>query len=248
MKFYAKILVAAVAMSVSSMASAALSSTGDGSLFLTLIDTTNKNEIFFDTGFTYSQFNEIGNGTDTNWGSSTFADGRRTFDLSTNTTFLNFIATADLANTIFTVFAGDNAGTQTVFGSRGFISSYDTSVDLANVNISRANIVDINAGHDFAVNNSPFDNSSFGQYYGDSLIKGYNLPVAAALGTDLGLVQFSNNTNNSSRNFAYPSAIVSFNQQGLFAISPVPEADTSALFLAGLGLMGVIARRRKATK
>jgi hypothetical protein len=26
---------------------------------------------------------------------------------------------------------------------------------------------------------------------------------------------------------------------------PVPEADTSAMMMAGLGLMGVIARRRK---
>ena len=34
---------------------------------------------------------------------------------------------------------------------------------------------------------------------------------------------------------------------GLFTLAPVPEAETWAMLLAGLGLVGAIARRRRST-
>jgi hypothetical protein len=43
----------------------------------------------------------------------------------------------------------------------------------------------------------------------------------------------------------YPDAKLSPNE-GIYLVRAVPEPETYAMFLAGLGLLGTVARRRKA--
>lgn len=98
------------------------------------------------------------------------------------------------------------------------------------------------------------DSSSFNSYsYGNNsvfLTAGVELSFAALVySQDASLTNFSITGRTSAYDIVTKSTAVSFNTDRLVGsslISPVPEPESYAMLLAGLSLMGVIARRRKA--
>jgi len=77
----------------------------------------------------------------------------------------------------------------------------------------------------------------------DSGWKGFGVPI----GTNSIMVQLSNVANfpmiPSDNNYNRPIAALDYQTA---PVTPVPEAETSAMMLAGLGVLGLMARRRKA--
>lgn len=247
MKFQVKALIAALTMSMAGVASAAAPDTGDGSLFLSIFDRTNNTAIYFDTGYLYSSFNEIGVGhSDTNFDSSnqTFS-----FDLSANSAFTSFVAGADLTNTYYNVFAGDNKDVQG-FGVRGAISSYDVNdPSKDDFTISKSPLVTLITQHYFFMTNGdPFT------YYGSDNNLGRGPKSIGLLDSEMSLYQYVQNAGNGAgQSFLYNNTKVSFTQAGLLTISsvqavtPVPEAESFAMMALGLGVVAA-ARRRKFAK
>lgn len=242
MKFLAKTLVAAVALSVSSMASAATTLSGNSSFWLTLIDRDTSTAAVFDTGLTYNALNTIGAGA-----VPTFTVPFE-LDLSGNSAFNSFISAAS-NNVVYALFAGDRDGVARNAGTLGMIISYDLREDTSNLGLSRTLLVGSNANIDVAI----ADNSLV-DYYSSDKASGNALTTVRELGEAMGLIQYVNNSNNTTSNYIFAdsnnNAInVNFTRAGMLtidAVSAVPEAETYAMFMAGLGLMGAMLRRRKA--
>ncbi|WP_235562371.1 PEP-CTERM sorting domain-containing protein [Methylophilus sp. Leaf414] len=252
MKFQVKALIAALALTASGVASAYdAPNTGNGSLVLSVFDRTSNTSVWFDTGFKYSNFNEIGSDVaDSNFDSS---NSVFTFDLSTNAAFNSFISGADLSTTYFNVFAGDSLGTPAAAtaGARGMISSYDISnPEAKNFTISRSPLVTATGNHDqiVAMNNNPLS------YFASNVNGNVGPTSIALLGTEMSLFQTVQAGGPSSgNNFFFDNTKVTFNN-GLLTISsvqttvPVPEPESYALMALGLGVVAAAARRRKSAK
>lgn len=249
MKFQVKALVAALALSVSGLASAANTVvSGDGTLWLSVFDRTNNKAVVFDTGYTYATLNELGNGASSGFDA---ANATLTFDLSSNAAYQTFIAGIDASNTYYNIAAGDTFSVPAAqVGGKGYLSSYalGSTVDFSTV--TRTGLSNnINNFQSFAVNNTDpfifFANDNFGLIGPTSI---------ALVGTDMGLYQAVQNTTISSSAFEYVNTKVSFNT-GVLTISsvqsvttPVPEPETFALMGLGFSLVAAAARRRKANK
>lgn len=252
MKFQVKVLVAALALSVSGLASAANTvNTGDGTLWLSIFDRTNNKAVKFDTGYTYATLNEIGTSTDSNFNS---ANATLTFDLSSNAAYLSFISGIDASNTYYNIAAGDIAVVPgepaATPGAKGFVSSYAVGSTVDFSLVTRTGLSNnINNFQSIAINNTDpftfFANDNFGLIGPTSI---------ALVGTDMGLYQAVQNTTISSNSFDYVNTAVSF-KSGVLTISsvqsvttPVPEPETFALMGLGFGLVAAAARRRKVSK
>lgn len=79
----------------------------------------------------------------------------------------------------------------------------------------------------------------------DSGWKGFAVPV----GTQSMMLQLNNVANDTSvaSDAFYNRPIVAMDYQAA-TVTPVPEAETSAMMLAGLGVLGLVARRRNSRK
>jgi hypothetical protein len=262
MKFQFKVLVAALALAATLPASAAMTKTagvggGDSSLILTLLDTTAGVSATFDLGFSKSSFVQTANG---NW------------DLSTGnyaSAWSSFWGVASTANTQYSVFAGD------ALGSASGDQSMFTTVASTWVKTSNTTLGQMQASFDtYIVANNAIGNHGAvadGASFATSLTGGSAYAgVGPALGTAGKIGNFGGDTNaligtnmsvfNIVRNgtsgvteaTATKLSVAGFNPYfnmsntgALTYVAAVPEADTSAMMLAGLGLMGFIARRRR---
>ncbi len=240
MKFQYKALVAALALSVSSFAGAATTASGDGSFWLTLIDRDTSTAVSFETGLTYSTFNTIGQGAAASF-TLPF-----TFDLSADSAFQSFMSTAS-SNLFYALYAGDNLGTQTSAGSRGMIISYDLREDQSVVTMSRTQLVTSNSAIDLAL-----ANNNMADYYSADKAAGNGATTIREVGEAMGLIQYTNRSTNATNNYIFADnnnpITVNFTRAGVLSISAVPETESYAMFMAGLGLMGAVVRRRKAAK
>lgn len=261
MNFKMKAAVAALALTASMSASAALetNASGNSSLVLTLLDTASNISATFDLGLNYSTFAEsiVTAGPDLTWnlsGNANYASAWSTF-----------ASTANLATAKWAVFAGDNNGAGA--GNKGMIVTYttlpatlQTTTELGNqLNSFDLHITAVNGlgiADNGAVTATPGTNAyagSTGAYNGDGKV---NLKGAVTWGSfnqSLGVVSLVSGANASARVVANPygnsigaSKFTMSNNGQLVFTAPVPEADTWAMLLAGLGLMGFIARRRTA--
>lgn len=277
MNFKMKALVAAVALTASMSASAAMTNnaSGDSSLILTLLDNTNNISATFDLGYSYSTFLP---------GAVAVPGFSESWDLASNADYAaawtSFLGTADLAKSHWAVFAGDAAGTDTLAGSRGMIVTYAggavSSTNLlttsqlkdqlagmgsyidANIVANDGTNANDNGNHNTAANGASWSISgaSFAEspnaYGTTGKVKGAGLVTWGGFDQELSVVQLKQGSGLTGKETFAAYAVngnptqFKLTSNGLLTVSAVPEADTWAMLLAGLGLMGFIARRRTA--
>jgi len=259
MKLKLKVAVAAIALATSVSANAAMTNaaSGDSSLILTLLDNTNNISATFDLGQSYSTFP---------------AAGSQSWDLTSGdyaAAWNSFLGTADPSIVKWAVYSGDNVGSGA--GSRGMITSYayGTTTTLSQSSLSQAMAgmdTYINANnplgtHPTALNgaSSAISGNAFaesGTAYGTTGRVG-NVTTApnAMKGLDQSMdvvqLQFVGTNNLAYASFTtlgnqYGNSTFNMSSNGVLSynVAVVPEADISGMLLAGLGLMGFIARRR----
>ncbi len=252
------LLAAAIAtMAVSGAANAAMSNTasGDSSLILTLLDSTAGVSATFDLGFSKSSFNQTAN---SNWN---IAGGNYA------AAWTSFWTTATAGNTQYAVFAGDSSGTAT--GAQSIFTTVATTwsnVSNTVLGTMQGNFdTFITANNALGNHNTVADGASFStaslnaDYAGVSNAYGTSGKIGNAggdtntlLGTNMNVFNIvRNGTGGLTASTATKLSVAGFNPYfnmsntgALSFVAAVPEADTSALLLAGLGLMGFIARRR----
>jgi PEP-CTERM motif len=263
MKFQLKALVVALSLaaaSVPAQAAVDLTASGNGSFILTLIDRVANVSATFDLGRNYADFNQTAatgfavtnvtaQGTSFSWNLS-----QGDYALAWNA----FNAAANINNTQYGIIAGDNLGSGVA--SRGYITTYASLANASGNQVITAvgNLDTYVVGAAFgnlgvanlntAENGGGFSNPATVFYNGS---KNNNTgPVALGLvGTSLGVVQYVTPASSLS-----PSTFTVFANDAKFSLNangsltymtaPVPEADTWAMMVAGLGLMGFVARRR----
>ena len=268
MKFQLKALAAAAILAAALPAQAATDTavSGNSSLILAVYDTTANISALFDLGKNYSDFNVAGasfaNSGVTNAGTS-FSWNLASGDYST--AWSQFLTTATLANIKYAVVAQDNTGAGA--GNRGLISTYSafaTNPTTGQLQTIGANFDSYVAGNGLGSNvtyenhsvvaNGGSVSSSSTSYAPNYFLSGKNFnlgPIAVgAIGGDLGVFQYTS----AATTFVTPTLTVFgngakfnlSNSGSLTYVVPVPEADTWALMMLGLGFMGFVARRKQA--
>ena len=267
MKFQLKALVAALALVAAVPAHAAIDTTasGNGSMILTVLDLVSNVSAAFDLGKNYSDFNMVaaaGTVSNVTASGTTFSwDLAGNADYSTAwSTFL--AASASDANIKYAITAGDNLGAGA--GSRGYIATYAgagaSTTSLAvitavgNFDTYTNNLAVVAGSNTNTVANGSAFQTPATIFYGSNKNNGTGPLTTGALGTTLGVIQsvtsassltpVSNTIfgNGASFNLASNGALV----YSTNAITPIPEADTWAMMLLGLGFMGFVARRKQA--
>lgn len=248
------LLAAAIAtMAVSGAANAAMTNniSGDSSLILTLLDNTNNISMTVDLGFSNTSFDRNVNAS-WNIAGGDYASAWTTF-----------WATATAATTQWAVVSGDNLVPSQIFTTMSTVAStipsysqlatamgnFDKYINANNLIGNHQAVANgastATAGDAFAESSNAYNvNGTYNGILGDttgalgSNLSVYTFDAAAASGltkavrtqyaTGAGFNPYFNMSNTGALSF----------------VAAVPEADTSALLLAGLGLMGFIARRR----
>jgi hypothetical protein len=259
MKFKFKVLATALALAAALPAHATMSNsaTGNSSMVLTVLDTVANVSASFDLGKNFLDFNTnsiVGAVSTINSAGTSF-----TWDLSTNSNYssawTSFLNASTSANRKYAITGADL--------NSGYISTYvSAGVDTVGVDIATTagnfdtyiQDQNVKGTHVSAPDGSAYQLTAT-KFYGSGKNNGTGPVVAGAFDTGLGLVQTYYDSNDS---FALATNTVFSNANGVSkftllsngsltyaaAVAAVPEADTSAMMLAGLGLMGFIARRR----
>lgn len=275
MKFQLKALVAALALSAASLsAQAAMNNagSGDSSLILTVLDNNANISATFDLGYNYSTFSDLvsaansgtfswdltggnyGSAWSTYWATASAADTKWAIYAADGTG--NGVGARGM---ITTVSGGSNLSltTQLVNSISGFEPYINT-----NNNINALGTAGATSNHDVVANGA--STATGGAAFAESAaygtagrVNGAGYVATTGLDQSMTVVQLLSGANNTARittstlgnsegnyNFSLSSAgVLSFNVP---TVTPVPEADSYAMLLAGLGVMGLVARRRKA--
>ena len=270
MKFQLKALAVAAILAAALPAQAATDSavSGNSSLILAVYDTTANISALFDLGKNYSDFNVAGasfaNSGVTNAGTS-FSWNLASGDYAAAWSLFNLTAT--LPNIKYAVVAQDNTGSGA--GGRGLISTYAsfaTNPTTGQLGTIATNFDSYQLGNGLG-SNVTYENhsvvanggsvSSAGSSYAPNYFqnsKNFSLgPIAVgAIGGDLGVFQYTS----AATTFVTPTLTV-FGNGAKFnlasngslvysTVAAVPEADTWAMMMLGLGFMGFVARRKQA--
>jgi len=261
--FKVKALLAASLLAVALPASAAMTTSGSGasSLILTVFDmNTGGKTATFDLGFDKNSFLSNQNLT--------------AIDLTTGdyaTAWNAFTAGSTMTNVQYAIFAGDYSGTTntdysyfTTAGGASMASLFNSSFNtqLGNLDTYIGNVNNL-TNHNTVANGGSISASGAAGYarvstfYGTSngKIGTFGGDATGSLGTNLNVwniagveggaggsitpVKLEVNGFNPFFNLS-SSGVLNYT-----AVAAVPEADTSLMMLAGMGLMGLIARRRK---
>lgn len=262
MNFKLKALAAALALAVTLPAHATIadSSTGAGSLVLTLLDRSASISATFDLGVTKSTFDQLANNS---W----------SLNVGDYSSAWSTFWTASTGAVEYAVFAGDSTGTAA--GDKSIFTTVSST--WANVQNKPLNDMSLafdqyifannNAGNHLAVGGVANGASTMtsGLGYGGSIyntagqinVKGGDM--TALIGTDMSVFNVkTSSTSQLANSTATKLSVLDTLPNGtknpyfnlsttgaLTYVAAVPEADTSAMMLAGLGLMGFIARRRR---
>ncbi|MDO8962425.1 MAG: PEP-CTERM sorting domain-containing protein [Methylophilus sp.] len=264
MKFQLKALAAAMVLAAAVPAQAAmtLGSTGNSSMSLAVFDRVNNVSALFDLGKSYSDFSIVG---------SSFADSNVdaagtnfSWDLTTGdyaTAWNTFLASASIANLQFAVVGTDNnAGTTA--GNKGIISTLNAETVLtvsqtvliqqlgtwdSYLSAAQAPTGTIYQNHSLVDNGGSVGNSSFAntlQYFGNGQNNRQGSISVGNVGQSLAVFQQVNGT--PSTIFANNASFTLTANGALTYVAAVPEADSWAMMLLGLGFMGFAARRKQA--
>jgi hypothetical protein len=272
MKFQLKALAAAaiLAASIPAQANVALPSTGNGSSILVLIDRVSNLTATFDLGLNYSNFNTVASAGAIGANNALTGTGL-SFDLANNA---NYSATWNaftsnggvLANSTWAFLAADGQGTGTV-GSQGLFSTFagagaatttnplGTAIGAWGTTLTNVNFVNL-------VGTSTFGATTTGAALQNTAISApYNVTgklnnvgavVFGNVGSTLGVNQYITGATvvAAAQNTIFTGASMSLGANGLLtyttAAAPIPEADTWAMMMLGLGFMGFVARRKQA--
>ena len=259
MTFKLKVLVASLALVVALPASAAMDNSlavGNSSLVLTLWNSVNQTSATFDLGVTKSTFDSASAQTFSLKGTDQIA------------AWNSFFSTGSLSDVKYGVFAGDTTGdpSQASFLTTGANAWSDImNQDVISIASKFDDYIldnNNNSTHYSAANGASFVSNPAANAYAGFV---YNVDGGIA---DLGFDMIGNASSNlylwsitaptgNVDNYGTAAAnkvggaYFSLNtvdgvlSYSLASLAPVPEADTSAMMLAGIGLMGFIARRRK---
>jgi PEP-CTERM motif len=276
MKFQLKALAAALALVAAVPAQAAIdsSATGNGSLILTVFDSGNNISALFDLGLNYSDFSLAGssfpasNAQTANYTWDLTANGLNNGKQGDYATaWSTFAATANEAGASWAVVAADNLGAGA--GSRGYISTFTNTGVLGPLNSSSTvAALGILGVYTDAAGVAAVQNHSTTSNGGSvSLINtaGYYLPyyngdknnnsgeiAIGAINSSLDVIQRTNGASNlvQATNTIFGNGakftLTSAGQLSYTTVALVPEADTWAMMLLGLGFMGFVARRKQA--
>ena len=264
MKFQLKALAAAAILAASSPAQAAidLAGSGNSSFVLTVRDTIANVSASFDLGKNYLDFNQVA----TAGAVSTVTDLGTTFswDLAGNADYsaawTSFIGAATLPNIQYAITAADNLGAGA--GSRGYI----TTLAATGGNLTTSAMTTALGNFDtyigtqphVAANGSLFSNTADNAktIYNNNRVGGTQTgpTTLGVIGSSLGVIQVTGSasafTNSTPTVFGNGAKFTLASNGGLLystnSIAPIPEADTWAMMLLGLGFMGFVARRKQA--
>lgn len=264
MNFKLKALVASLALVAALPASAAMttSASGNSSLILSLFDATGAVSATFDLGYNKQSFVQS---ADASWNLSTNADYSSAWN--------SFVAAANLGTAQYAVFAGDalgsGVGAQSLFTTgAGTMSSISTSTLTTSLSSFDVYITANNgqSSHNLVSDGGSFNTSAGGNAYAGvssayggngGKVGAYGSDANGLVGTNLNVWNLTSGANGIAQTSTAKLAISGFNPyfnlstDGILSyvasapVAAVPETDTSAMMLAGLGLMGFIARRRK---
>lgn len=263
-----KLIVAALALVAAGSANAAIdngATSGNGSLFLVVTDTTAGISFVGDLGTNMDGFLAASN-------------SNQSWNLAGYTAWNTFVTDigGSLVNAKYAVYAEDNfgsyvAGSQnvrrllTTSGVADDVSGYVTSNSkLGNVTLSSSLVntwltavqADANSlmnDHDTVADGSSYTNKTAGYAQGkigDKLANNMPFVTTVAANEAASFWLLGNNGTGTTTQVNLAQQAGTFNLAGdtlAYAVAaPVPEADSYALMLAGMGLVGFLARRRKA--
>lgn len=267
MKFQLKALAAAVVLSASSLSAQAAmetaTSNGNGSFVLSVWN-ADVGSATFDLGYNYDSFAGLVSQGTFDLTTGNYADA------------WSFISAASSAPTYWAIFAGDNVGTARTVGSRGYFTTANSTDGMSQISATSSvtNVLGnmdiyINAANNVATgnHNSVADGANTSTLTADSgagsasaygtgkpgsagpraiaeLNQSQQMLQILTQGTSAPTATFMTNATGTNYTFTLSSA-------GLLSVgpnvtTPVPEADSYAMLLAGLGVLGLVSRRRKA--
>jgi hypothetical protein len=272
MKFQLKALTAAVILAAAVPAQAAIitAPTGNSEFVLTVFDQAANVQASFDLGINYLNFNQVAAaGTVSN---VTNLGTTISWNLASNPDYASawtpFIAAATSPNIRWAVSAADNTGAPGT-GARGYITTrtapavsmtnqqllnalgpFDTFVNNENFNghtAANGSLFTANAGTAFTLygnGNNRLGGSAAGPL---ALVSGLNSSALVEQRTTSSTSGVAQNIGTLFANGA--SFTLASNGVLTYATNPaapIPEADTWAMMLLGLGFMGFVARRKQA--
>jgi hypothetical protein len=270
MKFQLKALAAAAILAASIPAQAAieLPNTGNGSTVLVLIDKTANLTATFDLGLHYSDFNQIASAGALGTQGSFALDLANAANYSATWAAL-FANGATLPNLQYAFIAADNLGAGA--GNQGFIASLatlgPTSQTSAPVQTAAGTLNNTLNNVDFvgtlqtnlntSVANGAALQSGVDGAYTTGKLNGVGSFIFANLDTTMGFSQYVIGTSTISQagkvllpaSATTPTFTLLNNGQFSFSaasVAAVPEANTWAMMMLGLGFMGFVARRKQA--
>ena len=254
LKFAIAAAIATLGVTGQAHALTASTSTTSGSLFLyafedrvgTGSNSAATNSAIFDLGLA-SAFNTASN---------------QTFDFSANSAWTSYIATiANPANTHWGVFgsAYGNGGTNTQMMTTMSVVPASVNGSALNVAVTHYN-AEISQVYGTACSTCGFSivttNDLASTYWDDNASQTALGALTTGLGSKLDFFKYTS-TGSKAANLATQTAYATGGAPNYFTLSntgvltytaaaPVPEADSYAMMLAGLGLVGYMVRRRKA--
>ena len=256
-------LIALAAMLAAGSANAAIldgssTSIGNGELFMTVLDSVGEQSYILDLNITMNDFLA---GIAVSGASYSFAAD------ANMTTFLSQVAPADQSGLVFAIGAMDASGATTtdfhryITTASSIDANTDTNFDLKDLGTNGAILVG-DANTYIGVGNSAIitDTAAFGYagsgLWGDNWGTKFNGVSTGLIGNDLDMYLLSQTSGTfATRNNASVYAALEQGGSQVFAnldvngnltiATAVPEAETYAMMLAGLGLVGFMAARRR---
>lgn len=272
MKFQLKAIAAAVILvaSIPAQAAIATGASGNSSFVLTVFDQTASVQASFDLGINYLNFNQVAAaGAVSN---VTDLGTTLTWNLASNPDYASawtpFIAVATSPNIRWGVSAVDNAGAPGA-GARGYISTRTAPA----VSMTNQQLLNALGPVDTFINNENFfgHTAANGSLFTASAATGFTLygngnnRLGGSAAGPLNLVSGLNSSALVEQRTTGSTSGVAQNVGTLFTngasftlgsngvltyatnpAAPIPEADTWAMMLLGLGFMGFVARRKQA--